>query len=402
LRRAAALVAALVAALLTTLFAGPAPARAQEPVTVYSSLPLQGAARDQTLQVVRGMRLALERAGGTAGGVPVRYVSLDDSTRRAGTGTPERASANAVRAARDPTAIAYLGEFNSGASSISLPILNEAGVLQVSPSNTAPGLTRGGPGTDRGEPDRYYPTGARTFGRVVPADHVLGAAAGVALRDLGARRVAVIDDGETYGRGQAEYVDAALASRGVAVVRRVSVRGSRTSTRVRRAVAAVRRARPEAVFYGGLTATGGAVLRRALHRALPRTRFVGAEGVADSEFAGGIGHAAARRTHVILGTLPGSAYGPRAVEVLRALRTREPYALYGFEAMSVALDAIARGGRDRRAVVRAFFATRDRDSVLGRYSIDENGDTTLTTAGLYRVTRGGAFAFARVVDAAAP
>ena len=69
----------------------------------------------------------------------------------------------------------YLGEFNSGGSAISLPITNEAGILQVSPSNTYVGLTRA-EGADKGEPDKYYPSGKRTFGRVVPADHIQAAA----------------------------------------------------------------------------------------------------------------------------------------------------------------------------------------------------------------------------------
>ena len=69
--------------------------------------------------------------------------------------------------------------------------------------------------------------------------------------------------------------------------------------------------------------------------------------------------------------------------------------------MSAVLDAIARAGsRDRAAVVRAFFATRDRDSVLGRYSIDANGDTTLSTYGVVRI-RSGRFVFAGTIDRAA-
>jgi branched-chain amino acid transport system substrate-binding protein len=52
----------------------------------------------------------------------------------------------------DPTSIAYIGEFDSGASAISIPILNETQIAQISPSDTAIGLTRDGPGADLGEP----------------------------------------------------------------------------------------------------------------------------------------------------------------------------------------------------------------------------------------------------------
>src|ERR671914_3112010 len=94
-------------------------------VNVYSSLPLQGASRPQTTAMVEGIKLALEQNNGKAGETTVKYTSLDDSTAQAGTWTPEATGANARKVAQDDQAIAYIGEFNSGASAISIPILNE-------------------------------------------------------------------------------------------------------------------------------------------------------------------------------------------------------------------------------------------------------------------------------------
>src|SRR5215216_3909691 len=102
-------------------------------VTVYSSLPLQGASRPQTTALVNGIKLALEQAGGKAGDITVQYESLDDSTAQAGSWTPEAVSANARKAAQDDSTAVYVGEFNSGASAVSIPILNEAGIPQISP-----------------------------------------------------------------------------------------------------------------------------------------------------------------------------------------------------------------------------------------------------------------------------
>ena len=66
--------------------------------------------------------------------------------------------------------------------------------------------------------------------------------------------------------------------------------------------------------------------------------------------------------------------------------------LYGYEAMSLTLDAIERaaeqGEVDRASVIEQLFATKDRESVLGTYSIDENGDTTLTDYGAYSIENG--------------
>jgi branched-chain amino acid transport system substrate-binding protein len=112
-----------------------------ETVNVYSSLPLQGASRPQTTAMVEGIRLALQQNNGKAGDLTVKYTSLDDSTAQAGTWTPEATAANARRVAQDDAAIAYIGEFNSGASAISIPLLNEVPIAQISPANTAVGLT---------------------------------------------------------------------------------------------------------------------------------------------------------------------------------------------------------------------------------------------------------------------
>src|SRR5262245_3606906 len=106
-------------------------------VTVYSSYPLQGAGRAQSIAAVNGAKLALEQAHGKAGDISVKYEPLDDSTAQAGTWTPEATSANARKAVQDKSTAVYLGEFNSGATAVSLPILNEGGIAQISPSNTA-------------------------------------------------------------------------------------------------------------------------------------------------------------------------------------------------------------------------------------------------------------------------
>src|SRR5215218_469630 len=116
--------------------------KAGKTLTIYSSLPLQGDSRPQSEDVVRGEKMALEEAGGKAGNFKINYQSLDDSVAATGKWDPGQASANARKAVGDDKAIAYLGEFNSGASAISIPITNEAGILQVSPANTYVGLTR--------------------------------------------------------------------------------------------------------------------------------------------------------------------------------------------------------------------------------------------------------------------
>ena len=139
-------------------------------VDIYSSLPLQGASKDQTAAMVNGIKLALSQAGNKAGNFTVKYTALDDSTAQAGNWDPGQTAQNARKVAQDSKAVYYIGEFNSGASAISIPILNEAGVPQVSPADTYVGLTTGEPGSQKGEPAKYYPSGDRTYLRIVPRD----------------------------------------------------------------------------------------------------------------------------------------------------------------------------------------------------------------------------------------
>src|SRR5580704_5233217 len=96
-------------------------------VDIYSSLPLQGASTSQTNPLVNGIKLALSQAGNKAGQWTVNYQSLDDSTAAAGAWDAGQTAANARKVATDPKAVYYIGEFNSGASEVSIPILNQAG-----------------------------------------------------------------------------------------------------------------------------------------------------------------------------------------------------------------------------------------------------------------------------------
>src|SRR3954464_12017803 len=187
-------------------------------LTIYSSLPLQGTSKGQSEAVINGEKLALKEVGNKVGKFKINYVSLDDSTaQNPGTADEGQTAQNARKAVQDAKTIFYLGEFNSGGTKVSLPILNKANIPQISPSNTYVGLTTDDPGSEPGEPDKYYPAQKRTYARVVPRDTIQGAALVSTMKSDGCKAVTLWNDGSTYGAGLARNIELSARRGGLPV-----------------------------------------------------------------------------------------------------------------------------------------------------------------------------------------
>jgi len=374
-------------------------------LTIYSSLPLEGDGRPQSEDVVRGEKLALEEHGGKAGNFKINYQSLDDATAAAGKWEAGQTSANARKAVGDDKTIVYLGEFNSGATAISLPITNEAGILQVSPSNTYVGLTRS-EGADKGEPQKYYPSGNRTYGRVVPADHIQAAAQVQYQKDQGCKATYILNDKEVYGAGIAAQVAKLAPPAGIQIKGNDGI--DTKAANFRALAGKIKSSGADCFFFGGITQNKGVQVFKDVAAANPTIKMFGPDGVAESAFSSKLGADVEKRTWITNPTLDPKLYPASAQQFFQKFKAKygkdpEPYAIYGYEAMSVVLEAIKRAGdkgNDRAAVVKSFFETKGRDSVLGKYDIDENGDTTLSDYGGNKI-EGGKLVFDKVIKAQA-
>jgi branched-chain amino acid transport system substrate-binding protein len=378
-------------------------------VNVYSSLPLQGAQRLQTLAMVNGIKLALEQAGGKAGETRVEYISMDDSTAQAGTWTPEATQRNAEEVAQDDSAVAYIGEFNSGASAVSIPLLNEVPIAQISPSNTAVGLTSDEPGADKGEPDKYYPTGERHYMRIVPKDTIQGAALASVMDEDGCGTVAILNDKEVYGAGLARNIESAATDLGLDVAVNEGI--DPKAPNFRSQAEGMNSEGVDCFVFSGVTPNGAVQLFKDVSAALPDAKLYGPDGVSNPEFfvadEGGIPADVAAKVKVTVATLSPDQYPPEGQEFFDEYKKTygvsavDPYAIYGYEAMKLVLDTCEQLGpecSDRQALIDALFATKGRESVLGTYDIDENGDTTITDYGVYRV-EGGELVFDQTIEA---
>src|SRR3954453_22001210 len=374
-------------------------------LTLYSSLPFDPTDRKQSTDVVNGEKLALSEAGAKVGKYTIKYVSLDDSTPSAGKWEAGKVSSNSREAAQNKATIAYLGEFNSGATAVSLPILNRSGILQISPSNTAVGLTK--KSADPAEPDKYYPTGKRTYGRVVPADNIQAAAQVTYMKDQGVKKVYVLDDKEVYGKGVADQVAADAKKSGLQVVGDEGI--DPKSANYRSLDSKIKATGADAFFFGGITANNAVQLWGDVFAANPGIKGFGPDGVAEASFSSKIPASTMKDTFITNPTLPEQLYPPAAKKFFADFKAKyghdpEPYAIYGYEAMNAALEAIKNAGDKgncRQDVINGFYKIKNRPSVLGTYSIDADGDTTITDYGGNTI-QSGKLTFDKVIKAQNP
>jgi branched-chain amino acid transport system substrate-binding protein len=363
-RRLAAIVA--IAALAGGGCAGGSEGGGPEVLSVYVSAPLQGARAADGAAVVDGAKLALADTRGRVGDLRVRAIYLDDTEN--GDWSLARTAANARRASEDASAIGYIGDLDSGATRVSLPITNQAQIAQISPGSTAVDLTRVPPVGDL-DPEQLQPSGGQNFARVVPDDEIQAGAAAEWAKRLGGQRVGVVDDGSQFGGVLARGFEQQAARLGLG-----SGEGSGT----------------DFIYYAGEPDRFAAALR-----GLPPRRVIGSDALINPAFLRSAAPLA-ERLYVTSPFLAPSLLPPEGRRFARAYRERfdhpaAPAAAYGYEAMALLLDGIRRAGENgdaRAAVIDEVLSSRERRSVLGTYSIDGNGDTTLDAVSGYRISDG--------------
>jgi branched-chain amino acid transport system substrate-binding protein len=219
-------------------------------------------------------------------------------------------------------------------------------------------------------------------------------------QSLGCHRVYVLDDGEVDGQDMADSFQLVARSEGLTVVAvQAFERKAVDYSGLARSVA---QTGADCVLVSALAESGAALVTKQIAAAMPSARIFGTAGVAENTFTNpALGGIPLELDPRVLLTSPavGPNAGPPSARSFyaaygRRYGTPQPGAIYGYEAMSLALDAIRRAsddGRDsvrRDKVLHELFDTRDRQSVLGDYSITGNGDTTIRRYGVYRVLDG--------------
>jgi len=372
-------------------------------IKIVSSLPRTGSSKGQTDSIVNSIKMAIDSAGGKVGNFTIAYEDWDDASAATGKWDQAKEADNANKAAPDNDIGVYIGTFNSGAAKISIPILNKANLVMISPANTYPGLTKKIAGAvEQNEPDVYYPSGKRTYARVVPTDELQGAAGANWAKDLGAKTVGVLDDTELYGHGLAVVFAQSAQKLGLKVVGKQGI--DRNAADYRSLALQLKTQGVDLVYFGGITQNNAGKLWQDLRSVLgPDVKLMGPDGIFEDAFVQAAGPAA-EGSYLTFGGVPPSKLTGKGADWYNAYKAKfnvepEAYAAYGYESASVALDAIKRANsKDREAIRAAVFATKNFDGLLGNWGFTDTGDTSLTDMSGNTV-KSGKFEFVKTLTA---
>jgi len=368
---------------------------------IASDLPLQGANRALTTEMAAAVQFILSQHGWKAGDIKIGFQSCDDSTASAGSWDSAKCTSNARSYANNSDVIGVVGTFNSGCAKLEIPILNRASggsIPIVSPSNTYPGLTLGGPGTSKGEPNVYYPTGKRNYARVVWTDRFQGAANALFVKEKGAKKIFVLNDKETYGIGIAT-----LFRRAAGKVGGLSIVGfqawDKGATSYESLASKIKGSGADTVFLGGIVCNNGGKLLKDLRKVLGASfKIFGPDGwtpIQDATIK--LAGPAANGMYISQPGIPInklSGAGKKwaaAFAKSRGGKQPDPYTAYAAQAAEVLLTAIGKSDGSRGDAASKMFGTKIKNGILGNFSIDKNGDTTLGTVTFWVVRNGKPF-----------
>ena len=373
-------------------------------LTVYSDLPLGGAQRFDMYAVQHGELLALRQAHKRAGPCHVQLKTYDDASPASHAWDPGVTNQVAHEATADPSAIAYIGDFDSGATATSLQVTNAASTLQISPWSPYVGFTDSGPADDEGDPGRFQSSGHNTFARLIPSDSNQAVATASFMAFKGVRRLLVLGDvSDPFDADIAQLLVNDVHDAGVQLVGYDAGLNLETNTKpagYAPYAQQARTARADAIFLAGRSGPGALALFAELHAVLPHARLFAPSTMATPSFLAALGPVAPS-VFVASPILGWWQYPPAARRLRRPYRRMfhtwmSKYALYGYAAMADVLAAIGRAdfATSPTALQEAFFHHLGRqDGPIGRYTIYPDGNSSLRQLDGYAVSRAGRLRF---------
>jgi branched-chain amino acid transport system substrate-binding protein len=369
-------------------------------IKIVSDLPLQGSDRPQTEQMVRVIQFVLKQANNKAGAYTVQFQSYDDATAAAGKWDEAKCSENARTFAGDESIVGVIGTYNSGCAAIEIPILNEVPLAMVSPANTYAGLTHEAPGTEEGEPDKYFPSGERNYARVVASDDNQGKIGASYMKDkLGVTKVFILDDKELYGKGVADAFEAFAKEAGLQVVGHEG--WDKDAPNYKALMTKIKAKGADGIYIGGISTNNGGQLIKDKVTVLgdnEQVKLLVSDGFVISSLFDEAGAQNVEGAYGTAPTLPTDQVTGAGKKLLDAFtqaeggKNIEVYTIYAAAAAQVFLDAVKRSDGSREDVLAKLKETNLGDTIVGPMSFDENGDPKTKFETVYQA-KGGEFVF---------
>jgi branched-chain amino acid transport system substrate-binding protein len=350
---------------------------------IATDLPMQGGSRTQTLQMVGAIRYQLDQQNWKAGKYNIAFQACDDSTAQLGKWDPDKCSANAHAYAQNSKLLGVVGTFNSGCAAIEIPVANQApggGLLLLSPANTYGCLTEPCAGD---EPEKYYPSGKRTYARVAPSDPNQGAVDARFLASQGVKTVSVLNDKEAYGLGVAKNFAGAAKAVGMKVTGFTAYDPKQANFRA--LFTRIKGQNPDAIFIGGLIdENSGQLINDKVAILGPNTdvKLMLPDGfTTDAVFQRSEGGTPnAKDAYFSVAGVGIDKYKGAALKFINGFKATlggkavDPYAILGAQAGQVLLNAIGKSDGSRSDVNDKVFATKVTDGLIGSFEFNENGD----------------------------
>ena len=373
-------------------------------VTVASDLPTSGGDASIGGGTEKGVQLAVAEARShhLFGNCDLEYVAMNDASAAKGKHDPAQGATNIRQLASNPAVLGVVGPFNSGVAVAELPISNAAGLAQISPSNTDPGLTIAGSDPEINTAS-LQPGGHITYYRIISNDVVQAQVmAQFAYTTQHLKSVYDIDDSETYGTDLSNYFDQFFKQLGGTIVKRTSLPSDTRD--FRRALGEAKTLGADGVFFGGVASDGAGLLSAQMKAADLHATYLSGDGSVDPQYfidggvSGDNGNNKAFASSAPDATSLSSAHDFNDVYTRTFSQQPVAYSAYGYDCMNILLDAIRQvilgnGGRlpdagAFRTRVATQIGKEQWQGAIGETRFDALGDTNDKAFTIYSATGG--------------
>jgi branched-chain amino acid transport system substrate-binding protein len=346
--------------------------------------PLSGSLSALGVGIKNSVDLAIKQANEkqTIPGWTLEIDAQDDEAK------PDVGKNAATKLAGDDEVVGVVGTLNSSVSQSVQPVLSGSQVVQVSPANTNPTLTKG---ADLANPKRPYPG----YFRTCTTDSVQGPFGAKYLLDKGIKKVATIHDKKAYGQGLVAAFTDAFKNGGGEIVDAETINPEDTDFSA--VISKVKNANPEAVYYGGEYPQAGPLSQQAKSAGLT-TPLMGGDGIFDPAYIELAGKTSNGDLATNVGAPPEKLESAKQfISDYQAAGYKEPYASYGpysYDAANAIINALktslasASDAKSARAATIDAMGKVSFDGASGKVSFDQYGDSTTKVLTVWKVDCG--------------